>query len=166
MNCNFTMVMKFDILLTGNIITQSWNSLSSSSYISCRPSLKKSFIFTQKTIVEPSQRVLSLSIFHFLSFSRNFHVWNDCWMARPDLPPSMGGWQAVDSTPQETSQGTFRCGPASIMAIRTGQVYLKHDTPFVFAEVSLKREITTVSVSGMDTIVPLSIPVCSSYYHY
>ncbi|KAL2097062.1 hypothetical protein ACEWY4_006269 [Coilia grayii] len=66
----------------------------------------------------------------------NFHVWNDCWMARPDLPPGMGGWQAVDSTPQETSQGTFRCGPASVTAIRTGQVYLKHDTPFVFAEVN------------------------------
>ncbi|GAA6092427.1 protein-glutamine gamma-glutamyltransferase K [Tachysurus ichikawai] len=66
----------------------------------------------------------------------NFHVWNDCWMARPDLPPGMGGWQAVDSTPQETSQGMFRCGPASLLAIRTGQVYLKHDTPFVFAEVN------------------------------
>lgn len=56
-------------------------------------------------------------------------------MARPDLPPGYGGWQAVDSTPQETSQGTFRCGPASVNAIRSGQVYLKHDTPFVFAEV-------------------------------
>ncbi|CAL8347821.1 unnamed protein product [Merluccius merluccius] len=67
---------------------------------------------------------------------RNFHVWNDCWMARPDLPPGHGGWQAVDSTPQETSQGTFRCGPASLSAIRSGQVYLKHDTPFVFAEVN------------------------------
>ncbi|XP_071762552.2 protein-glutamine gamma-glutamyltransferase K [Centroberyx gerrardi] len=66
----------------------------------------------------------------------NFHVWNDCWMARPDLPPGHGGWQAVDSTPQETSQGTFRCGPASVNAIRAGQVYLKHDTPFVFAEVN------------------------------
>ncbi|XP_008297794.1 protein-glutamine gamma-glutamyltransferase K [Stegastes partitus] len=66
----------------------------------------------------------------------NFHVWNDCWMARPDLPPGNGGWQAVDSTPQETSQGTFRCGPASLNAIRSGQVYLKHDTPFVFAEVN------------------------------
>ncbi|KAM9845287.1 protein-glutamine gamma-glutamyltransferase K [Aulostomus maculatus] len=66
----------------------------------------------------------------------NFHVWNDCWMARPDLPPGHGGWQAVDSTPQETSQGTFRCGPASVSAIRSGQVYLKHDTPFVFAEVN------------------------------
>uniref|UniRef100_A0A3B5LI71 protein-glutamine gamma-glutamyltransferase n=1 Tax=Xiphophorus couchianus TaxID=32473 RepID=A0A3B5LI71_9TELE len=66
----------------------------------------------------------------------NFHVWNDCWMARPDLPPGNGGWQAVDSTPQETSQGTFRCGPASVSAIRSGHVYLKHDTPFVFAEVN------------------------------
>lgn len=66
----------------------------------------------------------------------NFHVWNDCWMARPDLPPGYGGWQAVDSTPQETSQGTFRCGPASVNAIRSGLVYLKHDTPFVFAEVN------------------------------
>ncbi|KAM9322053.1 protein-glutamine gamma-glutamyltransferase K [Pholidichthys leucotaenia] len=66
----------------------------------------------------------------------NFHVWNDCWMARPDLPPGNGGWQAVDSTPQETSQGTFRCGPASVNAIRSGQVYLKHDAAFVFAEVN------------------------------
>lgn len=60
-------------------------------------------------------------------------------MARPDLPPGHGGWQAVDATPQETSQGTFRCGPASVSSIRSGQVYLKHDTPFVFAEVSARN---------------------------
>ncbi|KAI7790521.1 protein-glutamine gamma-glutamyltransferase K [Triplophysa rosa] len=66
----------------------------------------------------------------------NFHVWNDCWMARPDLPAGMGGWQAVDSTPQETSQGTYRCGPVSLAAVRSGQVYLKYDAPFVFAEVN------------------------------
>ncbi|XP_029003262.1 protein-glutamine gamma-glutamyltransferase K-like [Betta splendens] len=66
----------------------------------------------------------------------NFHVWNDCWMARPDLPPGYGGWQAVDATPQETSQGTYRCGPASLAAVRSGQVYLKYDCPFVFAEVN------------------------------
>ncbi|XP_062412801.1 protein-glutamine gamma-glutamyltransferase K-like [Sardina pilchardus] len=66
----------------------------------------------------------------------NFHVWNDCWMARMDLPSGMGGWQVVDSTPQETSQGVFRCGPASVNAVRDGQVFLKHDAPFVFAEVN------------------------------
>ncbi|XP_014845609.1 PREDICTED: protein-glutamine gamma-glutamyltransferase K-like [Poecilia mexicana] len=66
----------------------------------------------------------------------NFHVWTDCWMSRPDLPPGNGGWQTVDATPQETSQGVFRCGPASLSAIRNGQVYLKHDCAFVFAEVN------------------------------
>ncbi|KAJ3599010.1 hypothetical protein NHX12_032973 [Muraenolepis orangiensis] len=66
----------------------------------------------------------------------NFHVWNDCWMTRPDLPAGMGGWQAVDATPQETSGGTFRCGPASLAAVRSGQVYLPYDGPFVFAEVN------------------------------
>ena len=30
-------------------------------------------------------------------------MWNDAWMARPDLPKGYGGWQAVDSTPQELS---------------------------------------------------------------
>lgn len=82
--------------------------------------------------------------------SRNFHVWNDCWMARPDLPPGHGGWQAVDSTPQETSQGTFRCGPASLSAIRSGQVFLKHDTPFVFAEVSAKTSDFVLYLQGKD----------------
>lgn len=64
-------------------------------------------------------------------------MWNDCWMARPDLPQGMGGWQAVDATPQETSQGTYCCGPAAITAVRLGEVYIKYDTPFVFAEVCL-----------------------------
>ncbi|XP_068027269.1 LOW QUALITY PROTEIN: protein-glutamine gamma-glutamyltransferase K-like [Melanerpes formicivorus] len=36
----------------------------------------------------------------------NFHVWNDCWMKRPDLPQGYDGWQVVDATPQETSSGT------------------------------------------------------------
>ncbi|KAJ8303414.1 hypothetical protein KUTeg_019810 [Tegillarca granosa] len=36
----------------------------------------------------------------------NFHLWNDVWMARPDLPDGYGGWQAIDGTPQERSDGT------------------------------------------------------------
>ncbi|XP_041791244.1 protein-glutamine gamma-glutamyltransferase K-like [Chelmon rostratus] len=78
----------------------------------------------------------------------NFHVWTGCWMARPDLPPGNGGWQAVDATPQETSQGTFRCGPASVAAVRNGQVYLKHDTPFVFAEVNSDKIYWQRNVDG------------------
>lgn len=45
----------------------------------------------------------------FFFYSRNFHVWNDCWMARHDLPKGYGGWQAIDATPQETSEGFFHC---------------------------------------------------------
>ncbi|KAH0627233.1 hypothetical protein JD844_002738, partial [Phrynosoma platyrhinos] len=38
-------------------------------------------------------------------FIWNFHVWNDVWMKRPDLPEGYDGWQAIDGTPQEKSQG-------------------------------------------------------------
>jgi len=37
----------------------------------------------------------------------NFHVWNEVWFARPDLPKGYGGWQAIDSTPQEKSDGSY-----------------------------------------------------------
>ncbi|KAJ8031443.1 Protein-glutamine gamma-glutamyltransferase K [Holothuria leucospilota] len=69
----------------------------------------------------------------------NFHVWNDCWMARPDLPIGYGGWQAVDSTPQETSDGMYQTGPCSLNAVKQGQIYLLYDAPFVFAEVNADR---------------------------
>uniref|UniRef100_A0A3B3ILZ2 Protein-glutamine gamma-glutamyltransferase K n=1 Tax=Oryzias latipes TaxID=8090 RepID=A0A3B3ILZ2_ORYLA len=78
----------------------------------------------------------------------NFHVWNDCWMARPDLPPGNGGWQAVDATPQETSNGIYCCGPAPLTAIRNGQVYLKYDCPFVFAEVNSDRILWQRNADG------------------
>lgn len=39
----------------------------------------------------------------------NFHVWNEVWMERPDLEPgNYGGWQAIDATPQEESDGIYR----------------------------------------------------------
>ncbi|XP_055955664.1 hemocyte protein-glutamine gamma-glutamyltransferase isoform X2 [Patella vulgata] len=66
----------------------------------------------------------------------NFHVWNEVWMTRPDLPEGYGGWQAVDSTPQETSDGVFCCGPASLVAVKRGELGLLYDVPFVFAEVN------------------------------
>ncbi|XP_047740793.1 hemocyte protein-glutamine gamma-glutamyltransferase-like, partial [Hyalella azteca] len=66
----------------------------------------------------------------------NFHVWNDAWMARPDLPSGYGGWQAIDATPQETSDGLYQCGPASLEAVRRGNVLLPYDVPFVLAEVN------------------------------
>ncbi|XP_033108548.1 protein-glutamine gamma-glutamyltransferase K-like [Anneissia japonica] len=78
----------------------------------------------------------------------NFHVWNDCWMARPDLPDGYGGWQAVDATPQETSAGIFRMGPASLTAIKRGHVYLDYDTKFTFAEVNAETVDWRVSDNG------------------
>ena len=36
----------------------------------------------------------------------NFHVWNEVWMSREDLPDSIyNGWQVIDATPQEESEG-------------------------------------------------------------
>ncbi|CAK9297583.1 unnamed protein product [Gordionus sp. m RMFG-2023] len=66
----------------------------------------------------------------------NYHVWNECWMTRPDLPSGYGGWQLLDSTPQEISENVYRCGPVSIKAIRNGNVGLQYDTGFAFAEVN------------------------------
>nr|CAD7195290.1 unnamed protein product [Timema douglasi] len=66
----------------------------------------------------------------------NYHVWNDVWMARPDLPLGYGGWQAIDATPQETSLGFFQCGPASLEAIKCGAVGFSYDVPFLLASVN------------------------------
>uniref|UniRef100_H0V529 Coagulation factor XIII A chain n=1 Tax=Cavia porcellus TaxID=10141 RepID=H0V529_CAVPO len=66
----------------------------------------------------------------------NYHCWNEAWMTRPDLPVGFGGWQAVDSTPQENSDGMYRCGPASVQAVKHGHVCFQFDAPFVFAEVN------------------------------
>ncbi|XP_006831948.1 PREDICTED: protein-glutamine gamma-glutamyltransferase Z [Chrysochloris asiatica] len=71
----------------------------------------------------------------------NFHVWNECWMIRKDLPPGYNGWQVLDPTPQQTSSGLFCCGPASVKAIREGEIHLAYDTSFVYAEVNADEVI-------------------------
>uniref|UniRef100_A0A8C7YEA6 Transglutaminase-like domain-containing protein n=1 Tax=Oryzias sinensis TaxID=183150 RepID=A0A8C7YEA6_9TELE len=35
----------------------------------------------------------------------NYHCWCEAFMKRSDLPPKYTGWQVVDATPQETSDG-------------------------------------------------------------
>lgn len=66
----------------------------------------------------------------------NFHCWVESWMTRPDLTLGYEGWQAIDPTPQEKSEGTYCCGPVSVRAIKEGDLSTKYDTPFVFAEVN------------------------------
>ncbi|XP_016886908.1 coagulation factor XIII A chain [Cynoglossus semilaevis] len=66
----------------------------------------------------------------------NYHCWNEVYMVRHDLPAKYGGWQVVDATPQETSDGYYRCGPASVNAIKEGEVCYPFDSGFCFAEVN------------------------------
>ncbi|XP_071615638.1 protein-glutamine gamma-glutamyltransferase 6-like isoform X1 [Heliangelus exortis] len=66
----------------------------------------------------------------------NFHVWNESWFTRGDLGSFYDGWQVLDATPQERSKGMYQCGPASIRAIKEGDVNLDYDSSFVFAAVN------------------------------
>ncbi|NXU54874.1 TGM4 glutamyltransferase, partial [Turnix velox] len=87
----------------------------------------------------------------------NFHVWNDVWMKRSDLPPGFDGWQAIDSTPQEQSQGIFQCGPCPLKAIRDGDVYLPYDSKFVYAEVNADKVYWVVKkVNGKDKYIKIN----------
>lgn len=69
----------------------------------------------------------------------NFHVWNEAWFKRRDLPKGYDGWQAVDATPQEESGGIMRCGPAPLKAIKEGEIFVGQDTNFLFGEVNADR---------------------------
>uniref|UniRef100_A0A7N9I9Y7 Coagulation factor XIII A chain n=2 Tax=Macaca fascicularis TaxID=9541 RepID=A0A7N9I9Y7_MACFA len=82
----------------------------------------------------------------------NYHCWNEAWMTRPDLPVGFGGWQAVDSTPQENSDGMYRCGPASVQAIKHGHVCFQFDAPFVFAEVNSDLIYITAKKDGTHVV--------------
>uniref|UniRef100_A0A671VDD9 protein-glutamine gamma-glutamyltransferase n=1 Tax=Sparus aurata TaxID=8175 RepID=A0A671VDD9_SPAAU len=68
--------------------------------------------------------------------SWNFHCWVESWMRRDDLPKGNDGWQVLDPTPQELSDGVFCCGPCPVAAIKEGNLAVKYDAPFVFAEVN------------------------------
>ncbi|EDO43696.1 predicted protein, partial [Nematostella vectensis] len=78
----------------------------------------------------------------------NFHVWNESFFKRPDLPAGYDGWQVHDATPQETSEGVFRCGPCPVKAVKNGEVYVPYDTKFVFAEVNGDRVYWDVHSDG------------------
>ncbi|XP_030067450.1 protein-glutamine gamma-glutamyltransferase 2 [Microcaecilia unicolor] len=65
-----------------------------------------------------------------------FHCWVESWMTRPDLTENYDGWQVLDPTPQEKSEGVYCCGPAPVKAIKEGDLSVKYDVPFIFAEVN------------------------------
>ncbi|XP_053246974.1 protein-glutamine gamma-glutamyltransferase E-like [Podarcis raffonei] len=94
----------------------------------------------------------------------NFHVWNECWFARPDLGCMYNGWQVLDATPQgRSTTEKVECGPASVKAIKEGDVDLPYDTAFVFSEVnadiegsldtkSIGQNISTKAVDSNDRL--------------
>ncbi|XP_061664425.1 coagulation factor XIII A chain isoform X2 [Syngnathoides biaculeatus] len=86
----------------------------------------------------------------------NYHCWNECFMSRPDLPPGFGGWQVVDATPQENSDGLYRCGPASIRAIKHGEICFPFDAAFVFAEVNSDMVFHSRKKDGSTTVVKVN----------
>lgn len=59
-------------------------------------------------------------------------------MTRPDLSASgaYDGWNVIDATPQEASDGIYRVGPTSVEAIKYGEVTRPYDGFFVYAEVN------------------------------
>ncbi|XP_010131421.1 PREDICTED: erythrocyte membrane protein band 4.2-like, partial [Buceros rhinoceros silvestris] len=70
-----------------------------------------------------------------------FHVWNECWMARADLPPQYSGWQALDATCQEKSNGLSFCGPAPVQAIKEGDTEVDYDVCNFFAAINAKCQV-------------------------
>ncbi|XP_063071206.1 transglutaminase 5, like [Engraulis encrasicolus] len=81
----------------------------------------------------------------------NFHVWVESWMRRVDLGMGFDGWQVLDPTPQERSDGIFRCGPAPVRAVRDKQLSMAYDVPFVFAE--MNAEVHTFIVRNGESFL-------------
>ncbi|XP_018419792.1 PREDICTED: protein-glutamine gamma-glutamyltransferase E-like [Nanorana parkeri] len=66
----------------------------------------------------------------------NFHAWNEAYFTRKDLGSLYNGWQILDATPQERSDGRYQLGPTSQKAVKEGDVDKPYDTVFVFGEVN------------------------------
>ncbi|XP_075530093.1 hemocyte protein-glutamine gamma-glutamyltransferase-like isoform X2 [Dermacentor variabilis] len=58
----------------------------------------------------------------------NYHVWNEGWMRRPDLPGGYDGWQVLDGTPQGLSihSRLFEVGPFPVRGVFDDKI----DMPF------------------------------------
>ncbi|XP_053309558.1 protein 4.2-like [Spea bombifrons] len=66
----------------------------------------------------------------------HFHVWNECWMKRKDLPQEYSGWQVLDATAQHKYSGVLSCnGPAPVRAIKEGHVSWHYDVGLIFSKV-------------------------------
>ncbi|CAG5132414.1 unnamed protein product [Candidula unifasciata] len=78
----------------------------------------------------------------------NFHVWNEAWFSRSDLPPGYDGWQALDPTPLDCSEGVVTCGPAPVKAILQGDLHIGFDSKYLFAELNGGSVYWQVDIHG------------------
>uniref|UniRef100_A0A8C4S026 protein-glutamine gamma-glutamyltransferase n=1 Tax=Erpetoichthys calabaricus TaxID=27687 RepID=A0A8C4S026_ERPCA len=81
----------------------------------------------------------------------NYHCWVESWMCRHDLPIGFDGWQVLDPTPQQRSEGIYCCGPCPVKAVKEGRIDLDYDAPFVFAEVNADVVCWIVHEDGRQT---------------
>ncbi|KAI1890023.1 hypothetical protein AGOR_G00168950 [Albula goreensis] len=86
----------------------------------------------------------------------NYHCWVESWMDREDLPKGYDGWQVLDPTPQERSDGVFCCGPCPVRAIKEGEVGVKYDATFVFSEVNADLATWIIHSDGERSQVSLN----------
>ncbi|XP_052899371.1 annulin-like [Anopheles moucheti] len=90
----------------------------------------------------------------------NYHVWNETWMKRKDLQNStLDGWQVIDATPQQLSDGMYKCGPCPVAAIKQGLVHIPYDGEFIYAEVNADVIYWTI---GSDQNLPKPIEINTS----
>lgn len=69
----------------------------------------------------------------------DFHVWTEGWFRRTDLDTGKkyDGWQVLDPSRAKRKGvlGEQPCGPASVRAIKEGDVDKDYDTAYVYAEI-------------------------------
>ena len=82
----------------------------------------------------------------------SFHVWNDFWFKRRDVPATRGkgGWQAVDATPQEESDGLYQMGPADVGLIKKNTDEQCFDSTFVTSEVASDIKLYLLEGDSME----------------
>ena len=68
------------------------------------------------------------------------------------MADNANGWQVVDGTPQEISDGKFQCGPAPRSRIKNNQGG-DFDVDFVFAEVAANVQIWQTDETGVDHLL-------------
>ena len=91
----------------------------------------------------------------------NYHVWNENWMTRPDLSEDgdYDGFQAIDATPQEVSENIYACGPASVVAVKRGEIMKPYDNTFLYAEVNADKVYWRFTGPGKKIVVLLDFMI-------